>query len=104
MSDDYSQIKKKINKYCFSCSKGDGTLDEHKIYGGDIKKDIACVYLLYFEYEDEKLDEIYSKFTKGKMSCSDVKSYLIDLLTNVNKKHNEIRNTINQSTIKKFMI
>jgi len=28
-------------KQCFSGSKGDGSLEQHKIYGGDLETDVA---------------------------------------------------------------
>ena len=39
----------KINKYSFSGGGGDGTLEQHKKFGGNVEKDIPCQYLKFFE-------------------------------------------------------
>ena len=81
LTDDAKTIKNKINKYAFSGGGGDGTLEDHKKFGGDVEKDIPCQYLKFFELDDDKLNNILTGFKKGEISCGETKNYLIEKLT-----------------------
>ena len=87
MTDTPAQIRKKVNKYAFSGSRGNGTLEDHRRVGGDITLDVACQYLNFFETDDEKLHKIYEGFTKGELSCGDTKKLLIERLIEIVGNH-----------------
>jgi tryptophanyl-tRNA synthetase len=55
LNDSEVNIRKKVLKYTFSGGGGDGSLKDHKLYGGNPEKDMAFQYLKYFEYDDFKL-------------------------------------------------
>ncbi len=78
INDSENIIKKKIKKYAFSGGGGNGSLEEHQKFGGNIDKDISYQYLLYFENDDNKLNEIKEKFSSGIMTCAEIKSIMID--------------------------
>ena len=63
-------------KYDKSISLGDGSLNQHKELGGDVKTDIPHQYLNFFEINEEKLNKIYSEFSSGNLTCGDIKSLL----------------------------
>lgn len=89
LTDTPKQIARKVNKYAFSGSKGDGTLEEHRKYGGDIDTDVACQYLNFFETDDNVLKQIYADFTSGKLTCGDTKKLLIERLVKIVQQHQE---------------
>ncbi|NCN86244.1 tryptophan--tRNA ligase [archaeon] len=76
MTDSPSEIKKKINKHAFS--GGQDTVEEHRKKGGNVEVDVACQWLKYFEEDDKKLEEIYSKYRKGELLSGEVKKILIE--------------------------
>lgn len=102
LTDTPEQIKKKVNKYAFSGSRGDGTLEDHRRVGGDITLDIACQYLNFFETDDEILNQIYSDFTSGKITCGDTKKLLIDRLVKIVGEHQRKISQITKEDIDKF--
>lgn len=89
LTDTEKVIRKKINKYAFSGSKGNGTLEEHRKYGGDVESDIPCQYLKFFELDEAKLQNIYCKFTNGELTCGETKKILADKVVEIVKMHQE---------------
>ena len=102
LTDTPAQIKKKVNKYAFSGSRGDGTLESHRKLGGDVTADVACQYLNFFETDDEILHDIYRKFDAGELTCGDTKKLLIDRLTKIVTEHQRNLETITENDIKVF--
>lgn len=102
LTDTPAQIKKKVNKYAFSGSRGDGTLEDHRRVGGDITLDVACQYLNFFETDDETLNSIYSDFTAGRITCGDTKRLLIDRLVKIVGEHQRRISQITQEDINEF--
>ena len=102
LTDDDSTIKNKVMKYSFSGGGGDGSLKDHRLYGGNIEKDIPCQYLKFFEMDDEKLNNIYKGFKEGKITCGEVKKILVDKLTYIIKEHQKKRNQITEEEINIF--
>lgn len=102
LTDTPAQIKKKVNKYAFSGSRGDGTLEDHRRVGGDITLDVACQYLNFFETDDETLNSIYSDFTAGRITCGDTKRLLIDRLVKIVGEHQRRISQITQEDIDEF--
>lgn len=80
LNDDYDTLKKKIEKFAKSGSRGNGTLEDHKKLGGDVNEDISCQYLKYFEMDDEVLNDSLTKFSKGELTCKEMKQKLVDKL------------------------
>ncbi len=89
MTDDAKTVAKKINKYSFSGGKD--TIEEHREKGGNIEVDVACQWLKYFEHNDEKLSEIYDKYSKGELLSGEVKKILIDKINNELSEHQRRR-------------
>ena len=89
MTDDAKTVKKKINKYAFSGGKD--TIEEHRKKGGDVKIDVACQWLKYFEDDDEKLSEIYDEYSRGELLSGEVKKILIEKINTVLFKHQKRR-------------
>mmetsp|Transcript_29777 Transcript_29777/g.30918 ORF Transcript_29777/g.30918 Transcript_29777/m.30918 type:complete len:585 (+) Transcript_29777:12-1766(+) len=93
LNDEIEVIKKKIKKFSKSGSKGDGTLEDHKKLGGDVDEDIACQYLKYFELDEEKLNNDLLQFSKGELTCSEMKEKLsvkiADIIKDVSEKRSK---------------
>lgn len=89
MTDTAAQIKKKINKHGFS--GGQETVEEHRKKGGNVDIDVACQWLKYFEEDDEKLEEIYFKYSKGELLSGEVKKILIEKVQNFLAEHQQRR-------------
>ncbi|MAG40047.1 tryptophan--tRNA ligase [Candidatus Pacearchaeota archaeon] len=89
MTDNAKTIKKKINKHAFSGGKE--TVEEHREKGGDVNSDVSCQWLRYFEEDDEKLAEIYEKYSKGELLSGEIKAMLIEKLTKALGDHNKRR-------------
>lgn len=100
MTDTKAQVKKKINKHAFS--GGRDTVEEHRKLGGNVEVDVACQWLKYFEFDDEKLEDIYSKYSSGELLSGEVKKILIDKINEVLEVHQKRRETA-EKQIKKFI-
>ncbi len=83
LSDSDQVIIKKIKTYGFSGGGGNGTLQEHRLYGGNTNVDISYQYLTYFEYDDEKLEQIKNAFTSGTMGCGEIKKIMWEKLIEI---------------------
>lgn len=83
LNDSNESVREKVFKYTYSGGGGDGTLQQHKKFGGNADKDMAFQYLRYFEYDDEKLEKIKVGFTKGEISCSEIKEILCEKIIGV---------------------
>jgi len=91
MTDTPKEVKKKVNKYAFSGGKE--TVEEHRKKGGDVSVDVACQWLKYFEEDDDKLAEIYDKYSKGELLSGEVKAMLIEKLNEILAEIQERRKT-----------
>ncbi|AYV76768.1 MAG: putative tryptophan--tRNA ligase, partial [Terrestrivirus sp.] len=63
-------------KHAYSGGGGDGSLADHRKYGGDITKDISYQYLRYFEFDDVVLEDIRDRFQSGEMTCGEIKKIM----------------------------
>lgn len=102
LTDSATQIARKVNKYAFSGSRGDGTRESHQKLGGDVTVDVPCQYLNFFETDDEVLHDIYRKFDSGELSCGDTKKLLIDRLTKIVADHRAKLSRITENDIEVF--
>ena len=100
MTDSANEIKKKINKHAFS--GGQDTIEEHRKKGGNVKIDVACQWLKYFEEDDKKLEEIYEKYKKGDLLSGEIKKILIEKIQEFLAKHQEKRKNA-EKLIEKFV-
>jgi len=101
LTDSPADAKKKINKYAFS--GGQATVEEHRKLGGNPDVDISFQYLSYFfEDDDEKLNQLSSDYKSGKLLSGEMKSYLIDKLTNFLTEHHAKREKHLAAVTKKF--
>ena len=78
LNDKPNDVKNKINKYAFS--GGGATLEEHKEKGANLDIDVPYQWLRFFLEDDDKLEEIRSKYGKGEMMTGEVKKVLIETL------------------------
>lgn len=102
LTDDKQTIRKKIMQHAFSGSNGNGSLSDHKKYGGNVDTDISCKYLRYFEYDDDKYTQILSMFKSGELSCSEIKSILADKIEELVSNHQLNRKKVTDDVLKDF--
>ena len=53
-------------------------MEEHRKLGADLDVDVPYQYLTFFLDDDEKLEDIRVKYSKGEMLTSEVKQILIE--------------------------
>ena len=102
LTDTPEKIHEKIMKYAFSGGGGDGTLEQHKLYGGNVDIDIACQYLKYFENDDNVLSSIFNDFKSGKLMCSDTKNIMCEKLIKIVLDQQEKRKSISKEILGEF--
>lgn len=102
LTDDEKTIHDKVMKYAFSGGGGNGTIEDHRKYGGNVDVDIACQYMKYFEDDDVKLTDMFEKFRGGILSCSDTKEMLSSKLSELIIKHQKARSTITKEIFDDF--
>lgn len=94
-------VKKKINKYAFSC--GQSTIEEHRKLGGNPDIDVSYQYLrIFFEPDDKKLKSIYDDYKSGKMLTGELKAILIEKVTEFLISHQQKREKA-KSQLEKFL-
>ncbi len=87
-TDSEKEVENKIKKYAFS--GGQATIAEHRKKGGNPDIDVSFQYLkMFFEPDDEKLQQIYSAYKSGELLTSELKEILIEKITNFLKKHQQ---------------
>ena len=74
--DEEKSLRKKIMKHSVSGSRGNGSMEDHKKFGGDVIKDISCQYLSFVEKDLSKYNEYIEKFGKGELSCGEIKDIM----------------------------
>lgn len=99
LDDSPEEVARKIRKYAFS--GGQPTIEEHRAKGGNPDIDVSFLYLkLFFEPDDEKLQQIYDDYKSGKMLTSELKEYTIkkinEYLEEFRKKRELIRPRVNE--------
>ena len=102
LTDDENTIRMKINKFAFSGAGGNGSLEDHRKYGGNVDIDIPCQYLKFFEMDDDKLSNIYKGFKEGKITCGEVKKILVEKLISIINEHQKRRSQITDEEINLF--
>lgn len=79
LTDTAKQVKDKINKYAFS--GGRQTIEEHRALGADLDVDVPYQWLTFFLEDDEQLEDIRVKYSKGELLTGEVKKVLIDCIS-----------------------
>lgn len=102
LNDEEEVLRSKISKYSKSGSRGNGTLEDHRRLGGDVENDIACQYLKYFEMDDKVLEGQYESFSKGEITCSEMKSKLADRLLPIFKNVSEKRKAVTDEELMEY--
>ena len=97
---DPNLIAKTIKRHAFS--GGRDTIEEHRMYGGNIKTDISYQYLTYFLESDEKLRDIAERYTSGELGSGQLKQITADLISNEIKRHQEAKSQVTQDVISHF--
>ncbi|EFA84696.1 tryptophanyl-tRNA synthetase [Heterostelium album PN500] len=101
LSDTPKEVNEKITKHAFS--GGRKTKEEHELYGANLEVDVSYEYLTYFLEDDELLKDIGDKYSSGKLLTSQVKNILIDIMIEINKRHQEARARVTDEITKTFM-
>ena len=99
LTDDPETVRRKVMTYAFSGGGGNGTLEEHRKFGGNPAVDISYQYLRYFEEDDQKLAEVYENFKSGVLSCADMKSLLCDKLVQFVLNHQKNKAEITEEVM-----
>lgn len=94
------QVEKIIKQHSFS--GGCDTMEEHKLYGGDIAIDIAYQYLTFFLDSDEVLRDIAERYTKGIMGTGELKKITAELVAKEIKIHQKNKESVTDEIIKHF--
>jgi len=102
LSDDPKTVKNKIKKYAFS--GGQATVEEHRKKGGNIEIDVSFQYLkMFFEPNDEKLEEIKQEYKSGKILSGELKEILIEKINTFLKEHQKKKEEA-KKLIDKFLV
>ena len=105
LEDNEKILRKKIMKHSLSGARGNGTLEDHKKFGGNVDVDISCQYLKFLEEDDDKLNEMIEKFVKGELSCGEIKQILFEKLNEMfNKIRNNKEKNVNKELIESFRL
>jgi len=89
-TDSPKEVENKIKKYAFS--GGQDTVEEHRKKGGNPEIDVSFQYLrMFFEPDDEKLEDIRKKYESGEMLTGELKEILIEKINTFLKKHQKKR-------------
>jgi tryptophanyl-tRNA synthetase len=101
VTDTAASIKKKINSYAFS--GGGATAEEQRLKGANLDVDVPWKYLNFFLDDDAKLAQIGESYSSGKMLTGEIKAELIQVLTDLTRRHQEARSRVTESVVDAFM-
>ncbi len=88
LDDSPEQVKEKVMKYAFS--GGQPTIEMHRKYGGNPDIDVSFQWLyMFFEEDDEKIEEIRQDYSSGKMLTGELKKHLIEKIVRFLEEHNK---------------
>ncbi|KAJ2880356.1 tryptophan--tRNA ligase [Coemansia aciculifera] len=101
MDDTPKKIKDKINKHAFT--GGRTSLEEHRMYGGNIEVDVPYQYLTYFVEDDQELAKLAEGYTKGEISSGEMKMRCIQELQAFIGSFQEREKAITEADVQDFM-
>lgn len=93
-------IKQKIGQ---AFSGGASSIEEHRLKGADLDKDISYQYLTFFMDDDAELSQLGEEYRTGKLLTSEVKKRLIDILTDTVAAHQVARANVTDNVVDAFM-
>lgn len=86
LNDDDRTVKNKIYKHAFS--GGQSSIEEHRKLGGNPDVDVPFQWLyMFFEPDDEKIEEIRTEYKHGRMLTGQLKDILADKVTQFLQQH-----------------
>jgi tryptophanyl-tRNA synthetase len=94
------QIEKLIVQNAFS--GGRDTMEEHRLYGGDIKVDICYQYLTFFMESDEELRKIAQDYTQGTLGSGALKKLTAQFVAKEIETHQKNKAAITDEMLKTF--
>lgn len=100
MTDTPKQVQKKINKYAFS--GGQATVEEQRRVGGNCDIDVSFQYISFFMDDDEELESIRLRYTRGEMLTGELKQLCIKILQGVVGEFQKRRSEVTDDTVAYF--
>lgn len=91
-TDEEKSLRKKIMKHSLSGARGNGSMEDHRKFGGDVIKDVSCQYLSFVEKDLNKYNEYIEKFGKGELSCGEIKDIMFKCVNEMFKVVREAKN------------
>ncbi len=101
VTDTPEQIAHKIKAYAFS--GGQETKELHEKLGGDCDKDVSYQYLSFFLHDDAELERIRVEYSSGRMTTSQIKQELINVLVPMVLEFQQSRARVTDDMVKAFM-
>lgn len=101
LTDSPEEIRSKILTHAFSGAKS--SMEEHRQVGADLTVDVSIAYLEFFLESDDELARIKTEYGAGRMSTSEVKEILIQVLTDVVLRHQRAREAVTEDMIDLFL-
>ena len=90
LSDDDKTIRNKIYKHAFS--GGQTSVEEHRKKGGNPDVDVSFQWLyMFFEPDDNRIDEIRTQYRNGQMLTGNLKDLLAEKVTGFLREHRNRR-------------
>lgn len=83
-------------------SGGRETVEEQRMYGADLSKDIPYQYLEYFLEDDDELKRIHDEYESGRMLTGEVKKILIAEVQKLIGDFQERRSNVTDEVVKEF--
>lgn len=102
LTDSEQTLREKIHKHSFSGGGGNGTLEDHRKFGGNPEIDIAYQYLRYFEEDEGNLQETHELFKKGVLTCGELKNKLVEKLAPLFHKIKTSRELVTKEILEEF--
>ena len=103
LTDDAATIRSKVLTYAFSGGGGDGSMEDHRKYGGNPDVDVSYQYLRYLWDDDARLAETEAAFRRGELSCSQMKELLIERVVAFVEEHQRRRARVTDAVLAPFL-
>ena len=78
-------------------------MEEHREHGANLDVDVPFQYLQFFLDDDERLEEIRSKYSSGEMLTGEVKAELVACLQKFVAEFQEKRKKVTNKDVDAFM-
>jgi tryptophanyl-tRNA synthetase len=102
LNDKSEVIRQKVMSHAYSGGGGNGSLEDHKKFGGNPEIDTACQYLRYFEMDDDVLNRTVEGFRKGEVSCGETKELIVKKLIHIIEDVQLNRSKVSDEVLKDF--